>query len=542
MRVTSSRLVVVCLAALCALDCFGAQAKSKRAPAPAVQQPPSPAAAPSQSSKAQEEIERCMAEISISVKKLQEFQKRYSPEMDIEALRPQREALLKEIHGGLGRLNELDDSFKQIRKLEQWHVGTQVLQDIVSGNKAHPTTTDIETVFNLDNLSKVIRDFKSDVSAAQVQEDAAWRGVQQAQADKRWGLLLAGGAAAGLIAFSLFFWRLRRRQQAQTLTAVPVQRPGGRPVPTSLGGPAAPGAPLLSGPRTPTPYPRPVTGSEAVGAALGSVIGGNYRIDAQMGRGAMATVYEAYDIEHNRKVTLKQVREEVHQSEKDVERFLASARTVTALKHPSLAEIYSIFLENERIYMIEEYCAGKPLSRFLDAGKRISMRSIKGVLQQICAAVEYAHSQGVIHGDLKPENAIVSPQGVVKVLDFNIGLQAKKTMAKLSWAEARGSPPYMAPEQELGTVVPASDLYSLGVMLYEMSTGRLPFEGPNFLAQKREMSYPPPSKLVPDLPKGLDMIIRKALQPDPQSRFRKASDLFGAIAVLPDVPTNPPKR
>jgi serine/threonine-protein kinase len=256
----------------------------------------------------------------------------------------------------------------------------------------------------------------------------------------------------------------------------------------------------------------------------------------------MATVYEAYDIEHNRKVVLKQVREEVHQSEKDVERFLTSARTVTALKHPNLAEIFSVFLENERIYMIEEYSSGKPLSQFLDSGKRISVRSIKGVLQQVCAAVEYAHLQGVVHGDLKPANVIVSPQGVVKVLDFNIGLQAKKTMARLSWVEGRGSPPYMAPEQELGTVVPASDLYSLGVMLYEMSTGRLPFEGPNFLAQKREMSYPPPSKLVAALPKGLDTVIKKALQPEPSSRFQKASDLFGAIATLPDVPTNPPKR
>jgi serine/threonine-protein kinase len=248
----------------------------------------------------------------------------------------------------------------------------------------------------------------------------------------------------------------------------------------------------------------------------------------------MGTVYEAYDIEHNRKVVLKQVRDEVHQSEKDIERFLAAARTVQALKHPSLAEIYSIFLENERIYMIEEYCSGKPLSQFLDAGKRISIRSIKGVLQQVAAAVDYAHSQGIAHGDLRPSNVIISPQGVVKVMDFSIGQQAKKTMAKLSWAESRGSPPYMAPEQELGTLLPASDLYSLGVMLYEMATGRLPFEGPNFLAQKREMTFQPPSKVVPDLPKAIDLIVKKALQPEPPSRFLKAADLFGAVAALPD--------
>ncbi|MBI5245303.1 MAG: protein kinase [Elusimicrobia bacterium] len=533
-------MIIVCLSAACAAGTFAAPAKPKRAAAPQPA-PANAAPSPNQSRRAQGEIERCMKETEGSVEKLKKFQKRYSPEIDIETLRTEREALLKEIHDRTVKLNELEESFNQIKKLEQWHMGTQVLQEIVSGNKARPSATEIETVFNLDNFAKDIRDFKSGVSQAIVQEDAAWRSIQQSQTDKRWVIFISAGAAGGLIAFAFFIWRLKRRRQALTMTAVPVHGPGGRAAPPSLIPAQTPGMPLLGWPSTPTPYPRPVTSTETAGA-VGAVIGGNYRIDSQIGRGAMATVYEAYDIEHNRKVVLKQVREEVHQSEKDVERFLASARTVTTLKHPSLAEIFSIFLEGERIYMIEEYCPGRPLSRFLDAGKRISMRSIKGVLQQVAAAVDHAHLQGIIHGDLKPSNIIVSPQGVVKVMDFSISLQAKKTMAKLSWAEARGSPPYMAPEQELGMVVPASDLYSLGVMLYEMSTGRLPFEGPNFLAQKREMSFHPPTKIVPELPRALDIVVKKALQPDPPARFQKAADLFGAIAVLPDSPaTNPPR-
>ncbi|HAH05462.1 MAG TPA: hypothetical protein DCM05_02880 [Elusimicrobia bacterium] len=529
MRTLSSGLFLLCALALCPL----AGAQGRRA-APAKRSPQPAAAQVSPAKKAQTEIERQMEELTGAVKDLQEFQRKYAPDSDLEALRPERDALLKEIRDRLAKLNEQEEAFKQIKKLEQWHMGTQVLQEIVSGNKVHPTVNEIETVFNLDNFTKTIRDFKSGVSQAVVQEEAAWRSMQQAQADQRWSVLIASGAAGGLIAFSFFIWRLRKRRQLQTLTPVPLQGPTGRTTnPPALGGPATPTPtpvnPFQSG--TPTPYPHAV---QAPDGAVGAVIGGNYRIDAQIGKGSMASVYEAYDIEHNRKVVLKQVREEVHQSEKDIERFLAAARTVQALKHPSLAEIYSIFLENERIYMIEEFCAGKPLSRFLDAGKRISLRSVKGVLQQVAAAVDYAHSQGIVHGDLRPANIIVSPQGVVKVLDFSIGLQAKKTMARLSWAEGHGSPPYMSPEQELGTALPASDLYSLGVMLYEMATGRLPFEGPNFLAQKREMTFQPPSKVVPELPKALDMVIKKALQPEPPSRFQKAADLFGAIVALPD--------
>jgi serine/threonine-protein kinase len=150
-------------------------------------------------------------------------------------------------------------------------------------------------------------------------------------------------------------------------------------------------------------------------------------------------------------------------------------------------------------------------------------------MEQVGSALDYAHANKVIHRDLKPANIMVTPQGAAKVMDFGLAHQAALTVASVTRA---GTPPYMAPEQESGVVSRESDLYSLGVVFYETVTGRLPFPGPNYLAQKREMSFAPPSKAAPGLPERLDGVLARALQADPKLRFHSAAEFAQALDSL----------
>ncbi|MEK7657437.1 MAG: serine/threonine-protein kinase, partial [Elusimicrobiota bacterium] len=266
----------------------------------------------------------------------------------------------------------------------------------------------------------------------------------------------------------------------------------------------------------------------------GSVLGNNYRIERELGRGGMGFVYEATDLTLHRKVAIKRMRQEISASGKELDMFLAEARMVAALKHPNLVEIYSIVREGSQVLLVFEFVSGQVLHAFLDDGRRVSLRSTKGVLRQICGALDYAHSRKVIHRDLKPANIMITPEGVAKVMDFGIAHQAKMTVARMTRTEAWGTPPYMAPEQELGTVSRESDLFALGVIFYEMMTGKMPYGGPNFLAQKQEMVFVPPSKAAPGIPAGVDGVVRRALQAEVSKRFHSAAEFMAALEAVPD--------
>ena len=266
------------------------------------------------------------------------------------------------------------------------------------------------------------------------------------------------------------------------------------------------------------------------GATIGTVIGGNYKIEREIGRGAMGQVYEATDVTLRRKVAIKKMREELLASPKDLELFLAEARLVASLKHPNIVEIYSIVKEGGELFLVFEFVSGKPLNAVIQERGRLTLEQVRRVAYDVGSALDYAHGQKVIHRDLKPANVMIGGDGRAKVMDFGIAHQASTTVAKMTRAEAWGTPPYMAPEAELGRIGRESDLYSLGVCVYEMLTGKLPFEGPNYLAQKREMKLRPVSQVEGTIPPTVDQTLLKALNPEPDARFHSAAQLVSGLA------------
>jgi serine/threonine-protein kinase len=287
----------------------------------------------------------------------------------------------------------------------------------------------------------------------------------------------------------------------------------------ALGPAAAPGKP---GDRTPAP-------AEIV---PDTVLEGNYRIVREVGRGGMSVVYEAVDIALDRQVAIKLMRADVSKAGLDPEMFLTEARLVAGLKHPNIVAIHAAFRDAERLFLVFEYVQGKSLARLLGNGQRISLRSTKTVVKQVAAALDFAHRCKIIHRDLKPGNIMITGDGTAKVMDFGIAHVARVTAATANRAEACGTPEYMAPEQELGVVSRESDLYALGVMLYEMLVGRRPFDGPDYLAQKQAMRYTPPSQVLRDIPTGFDDVVKRALQPEVQQRFHTAQELVSALDAV----------
>ena len=179
-----------------------------------------------------------------------------------------------------------------------------------------------------------------------------------------------------------------------------------------------------------------------------------------------------------------------------------------------------------------ELVGGRPLHLALQQAGRLPLASACALARQICSALDFAHAQRVIHRDLKPANIMVTPGGAAKVMDFGLAHQAAMTVAKVTRTDTAGTPPYMSPEHELGMVSRESDLYSLAVLFYELVTGRLPFPGPNYLEQKRAMSFVPPSTAAPELPKRLDDVLARALQVEPKLRFHSAAEFARELDAL----------
>ena len=260
-----------------------------------------------------------------------------------------------------------------------------------------------------------------------------------------------------------------------------------------------------------------------------------YDLIKEIGLGGMGVVYEAQDRSLERRVAVKKMRDEIRIDPHERRRFVNEAKLVAQLHHPNIVDIYAIIEEGQEVYLVFEFVSGRTLHDQLKSEGPMSLEVARGVLHSVSEAVEHAHAAQIVHRDLKPSNIMITDDGRIKVMDFGVARQAKDAITKMSMTNTVvGTPPYMAPEQEQGTVRRESDVFALGVCLYEMLTGHLPFSGGGaaMLLNKLNGKHIPPSQRNPALPTGLDEVIAKALVPDPDKRYSTPTELVAALDAV----------
>jgi len=260
---------------------------------------------------------------------------------------------------------------------------------------------------------------------------------------------------------------------------------------------------------------------------------GRYNIVSELGRGAMGMVYQAHDPQIDRMVALKVLREDRLTTEDYVQRFLKEATAIGRLSHPGIVTVYDVGQDHGTIYIAMEFLEGQPLDEVFKSGV-LSMQDIVTIGIQVSQALQYAHKKGIVHRDIKPPNIIYTPEMNTKVTDFGIAHIDDPDGQQMTRAgEILGTPVYMAPEQVMGqTVDGRSDLYSLGVILYELSTGRRPFKGDNLAAVFRAITNEDPvapHQLNPDVPPAFSDLILKTMAKNPEDRFATGQELANLL-------------
>jgi tetratricopeptide (TPR) repeat protein/tRNA A-37 threonylcarbamoyl transferase component Bud32 len=259
-----------------------------------------------------------------------------------------------------------------------------------------------------------------------------------------------------------------------------------------------------------------------------------YDITAPLGEGGMGMVYKGWDKVLKRPVAIKKLRTELQASPRERDRFLKEAEMVASLHHPHIVDIYTIIRHAQDTYLVFEYVSGMTLHELLNESpeRRLPPARALEVLRQISEAVDHAHSRHVIHRDMKPSNVMLADGGWVKVMDFGIARQVLDSLLTTTKTIV-GTPVYMSPEQAMGVVVKESDVFALGVTLYELLTGAVPFKGPGEMSDKMEGRFTPPSALVPELGQAVDEVLRKALSPRPEDRYHRCEELYqAAVSAL----------
>lgn len=253
-----------------------------------------------------------------------------------------------------------------------------------------------------------------------------------------------------------------------------------------------------------------------------------YDFIRQIGEGGMGKVYEAYDKVLKRKVAIKRVRPELVRSAYVREQFLAEARMVALLRHPCIEEIYTVIESENSLYLVFEYIDGQTLETRLDIDGRLPFSKVKQIFEYVCRGLQYAHSQDIIHCDLKPGNIMIYGDEKAKVMDFGV---AKRAVDRDTGARTvAGTPAYMAPEQQKGFMRKQSDIYSLALCLYEALVGQVPWTVKGFdIANKKIV---PASTLAPDIPKEVDQLLEDALKEDPKERIQTMDEFWNRLQAI----------
>src|SRR5919202_329268 len=254
---------------------------------------------------------------------------------------------------------------------------------------------------------------------------------------------------------------------------------------------------------------------------INTLFHGRYRILRKLGTGGMANVYLAEDQELGRRVAIKILNERHAADEQFVERFRREAKNAAGLSHPNILSIYDRGEAEGTYYISMEYLDGRSLKELILARGPAPVRVAIDYARQILAALRVAHGKGLVHRDIKPHNVLVDSEGRVKVTDFGIARAGPSQMTEVG--AIVGTAQYLSPEQARGeTVDPRSDIYSMGIVLYEILTGTVPFggESPVELAMKHLSKVPePPSHIRPEVPRDLDFVVMRALAKSPADRY-----------------------
>ncbi|MBI5203016.1 MAG: protein kinase [Elusimicrobia bacterium] len=253
----------------------------------------------------------------------------------------------------------------------------------------------------------------------------------------------------------------------------------------------------------------------------------------QVASGGMGVVYEAVDLSLGRRVAVKQMKGDIRDDPKEREWFIKEARSVAALHHPNIADIYSIIEDDTELYLVFEFVEGRTLEAMLAEKGRLAVPEAVRVFSGLCRGLQHAHERGIVHRDLKPSNVIVTPEGDSKLTDFGIARRTD-TKSKTETLTVVGTPPYMAPEAEEGAATKASDVFALGVCFYEAVVGNLPFEGApgKMHSAKQWGNFRVPSRCGLGLSEAVDAVLVKALAPDPKDRYASPDALYSALEKL----------
>lgn len=402
------------------------------------------------------------------LKELQDLRSRYVDGASPEDLSRRREALYGSLKGSAEEIEALKTAFRSRQNLINITAFTTGVRSHLRGESQKEAArlsvklAEYDLAFGRMNKfqMEVLRTLRDDANASRQLD------IRIKRAESRRRILQVGG---GFAASVLFLILIAHR---------------GRSGRESSGSPAAPGAgsePFIKG----------------------------FRIERRIGHGARGTVYEAMDLQLERRVAVKRISDALILSSAGVQRLLREARAAASLKHPNLVEIYSVLRDGGGIFVVSEYAAGRSLQDLMDAEDKLAPRRAAVVALEVAKALDYIRARGMIHGNVQPKNILLAPGGGIKVKN----------------AGTRGAPAYAAPESAGGA---ASDVFSLGVCCYEMLTGRLPFLGPNYQAQKAERFYAPPSSA--GLPVAADAIFSVVLDPAPSRRYGTALAFAQALA------------
>lgn len=266
------------------------------------------------------------------------------------------------------------------------------------------------------------------------------------------------------------------------------------------------------------------------------IINNRYQISGTIATGGMAVIYKAQDLLLERPVALKILKKDLSDDLTFQNRFRQEARASARLIHPNIVTTFDFGYDRDRLFIVMEYVKGTELKELMAAEEQISISDAIDFLQQACRGLAYAHQEGFIHCDIKPQNLMVTEERVLKITDFGIS-RALDTVTREEQADVVwGSPYYISPEQSTGKAPsPASDIYALGVVAYELFSGQLPFEAKDSaeLARMHRMEIPRSLiKVNPQIPDELNRIVMRCLEKEPGDRFDSAGKLEKALSLV----------